>query len=1227
MADLTLTPSARRFASFLDRESCVWLPSPSVALLSALITGKGRPKRLLVQENAPAFISNIGLVTGAAPVKVNPSDIDEVLETVLRTEGWSLDQVWGVATHGDGTLSPTDWLSTCAASGIPTVELCMGSLFPLARWGTSPAMFTIVDLDAEPAFAGARLTALLTGDRAKAARVQQLCLPGPEAQDYVLDAWPRGLAHDEPALLSLVERATAQGGEKSKAPRTALALAFPWTRRLPSVEGDSSERLDSSKLAPAPPGDDRWRARLEEAEARHAEALRAAEESASSLRSGLDEQRSLAEERQRRLQAAESDAASRAERDALLLSESRKKVEERQRTIDQWETRFREAEKEAEKAAAVLTSARTEILRHSESEQARVSMEAERDALAQKLARTEREHDLAVADAARHEEAESRVRSELRQQVEQFERAAASGVFLSAQVARLEKDAAEFARTRDGLLKQKAEAELALASSEAEKQALALKLADLDAELGEALADAAKRTAEQRAVLAEQVQRAVRLEKEVAALTTRDAAHAREREVSQGMSQRIAGLEAERDSLVNELSALARDREQAFLDAARLDQTQRSAGAEQRARAERVEAEGVALKERETRLTEEWERERAGLSEKIRLAAAESGKARDEALRQKMEADQALASSAAEKQALARKLADLDAELGEALKDGAKRTAEQRAALAEQVQRATRLEADAAALKERETRLTEQWERERAGLSEKLSLLKAEAGLAEKTFTEFRTERITTELALEQARTEAKAASQKLAEAEQGYTKAVAELVKSQAAVPASLGERIARLEADSALADQARKELLAQKEEAERALASAKAERDDQDTRRSELEKDRDRVQAEVARREEAHRAQLEEQGRLVERLKTEAGAAAEREAKQAEAWGAARVDLVAQIARLEAREAVADHARIDLQSRKRDSDQELAAAQDERAALHERDQAQATPARDQVQAAPARDQAEATPARTEGSRQEAPKGGPSLEAGKALSRSAALGGARGGSERNTGGLSALVNLWNTAVIKRPKRNKEIQEKPPEPRVGLVFGLEVIEDEASPLSGPAPRQEVEPQTNSDLPAPAQPGPSPRELAIPARKPQSLTVRPEARPEERRAGVAASEHEKARQRGTAPPDSPDHASARNTGGLGALVNLWNTGVIRRPSRNKETVDKPPDPPVGQVFGLEGTSDEASSSNGPAPIHEQEGQLDSDVPVQTEAAPQELTIPVANPPCGSPSGKA
>ena len=215
------------------------MPSPSLALLSALVTGRGRPKRLLVTDGAPSFISKIGLVTGAAPLIVEPNSIDDVLRGLLKDEALSPDLVWGIATHRDGKLSPTDWLSRCAALGVPTLELCLGSLNALAHWGSSPALFTVVDLDAESALLGARVTALLTGDRVRAGRVQKLCLPEPGAQDYVFDAGPRGLDHDEAALLTLVERATSQS------PRSREKGA-----------GDSSPGWKG----PATALDDRWRA-------------------------------------------------------------------------------------------------------------------------------------------------------------------------------------------------------------------------------------------------------------------------------------------------------------------------------------------------------------------------------------------------------------------------------------------------------------------------------------------------------------------------------------------------------------------------------------------------------------------------------------------------------------------------------------------------------------------------------------------------------------------------------------------------------------------------------------------------------------------------------------------------------------------------------------------------------------------------------------------------------
>ncbi|HQZ17946.1 MAG TPA: hypothetical protein PLD86_13820, partial [Vicinamibacteria bacterium] len=221
------------------------MPSASVALLAALVTGKGRPKRLLVPENAPAFIANIGLIIGATTVNVPPEDVDLALTAALRTDGLRAEQVWAVAVHREGRLSPTDWLSRCAAQGIPTIELCIGSLFALAQWSPFPATFTIVDLEAEEAFAGTRLAALLTSDRALAARVRQLCLPAAGAQDYILDALPRGIAHDETALLDLVEQVIALDGEK---PPSTLRFEPRAAREAASeAERDASALAESRK--------------------------------------------------------------------------------------------------------------------------------------------------------------------------------------------------------------------------------------------------------------------------------------------------------------------------------------------------------------------------------------------------------------------------------------------------------------------------------------------------------------------------------------------------------------------------------------------------------------------------------------------------------------------------------------------------------------------------------------------------------------------------------------------------------------------------------------------------------------------------------------------------------------------------------------------------------------------------------------------------------------------
>ena len=1149
MTDLTFPPSAQRFASFLDREYCVWMPSPSLALLSALVTGRGRPKRLLVTENAPAFISKIGLVTGAAPVIVEPNTIDEVLRGLWRDEGLSAELIWGIATHRDGKLSSTDWLSRCAASGVPTIELCLGSLQALGHWGPSPSMFTIVDLDAEAAFSGARVAALLTGDRVRAARVQKLCLPEPGAQDYVFDAWPRGLAHDEPALASLVERATSQAGDQ--------LLTAP--AGVPAAQWKG----------PVAVAEDRWR----------------------SLQSQLDEQRSLVEEWQRRFQTAEGEAASRAGRHSALLSEAQKALEEKQRSIDQWEARFREAESETERDLASLTSARAGLdRRKDEVETALASIRAESEALAQKLRRAERERDLAVADAARRDESERLIRSELRQRVEQFEKEAAalkgrearqaeaaetSRAGLAAQVARLEKDAAAFGEARAALQKQKTEAERALASIQAEKQDLTRKLTDLDAELGEALRDAAQRAAGQRAALDEQNQRAAQLEKAVASLTGRAAAHVRELEAAKSdVSGRIAALETERETLVKRLTTVEAAGAGAVTEAARREEAQRAEIGEHKARAAQLGKEVAVLREREAAHPSEKETAQADVSGRIAFLEEE-------------------------RESLVQRLSAVEAGRDRSAAEAARREEVQGAEIAGQKARADGLETEAVALKEREALVAVEGEKARATLSDKIRRLEAASETAQKALVDLLGEKAGFEWALAQARAETRVAVERLAEVERTHARGGAEETGRDEALSAAqrdllaqkeesererhslqsekdaLSRRLAEVEAecDRALAeasgarDAAREQawkserarmseqianLEATAEEAEslhramtarmtadaeRTIASLRAENDTVRGKVKELERTQksdtdlalerlgagtgpDPGPAEMALREEAHQAELMAQRELLEQVRSKSAAAAQGAARQAEVWEADRADLMARIARLEAAGVMADKARTELLNRKKDSDRALAEAAVERGVLlkklasaeHERDQAHARAARN----APGSDRpASAAP------------GDPREKGG----------------ERNTGGLSALVNLWNTALTKRPSPRKETREIPPQSPASELFGLEVLKAEVTPPADPVP-------------------------------PEPPVTASASGPEAGLAGGTSREDGKVRSTPAAAQSWGPPAAAGNSGGLSALVNLWTTAKTLRPFRRKEAEEKPPGPPAEPIFGIE-----------------------------------------------------
>ena len=221
LTDSTLPPSARRFASFLDRDSCAWMPSPSVALLAALITGSA-PDASSCRRTRPFSSRTSVSSSGPAPLPSRLRTSTTPLRGVLRTEGLSPEQVWAVAIHRD-ELS-TDWFCPMHGPRRPHDRAVHGSLFALAQWSPFPGTFTIVDLDAEEAFAGARLAALLTGDRTLGPGQGSSAPPPPG----------RGTTSSTPRPRSRLRRdgPCQAGGPGDRARRRGPGQSFRWSSRL-----------------------------------------------------------------------------------------------------------------------------------------------------------------------------------------------------------------------------------------------------------------------------------------------------------------------------------------------------------------------------------------------------------------------------------------------------------------------------------------------------------------------------------------------------------------------------------------------------------------------------------------------------------------------------------------------------------------------------------------------------------------------------------------------------------------------------------------------------------------------------------------------------------------------------------------------------------------------------------------------------------------------------------
>ncbi len=265
-----------------------------------------------------------------------------------------------------------------------------------------------------------------------------------------------------------------------------------------------------------------------------------------------------------------------------------------------------------------------------------LTVRGEGETLARKLARVERERDLAVRDAANREESERRGVAEHRLQVEQLEKAIAASTEreasqarewdvaradLSARIVRFVADAALAETAQAAFLAEKADARAAIAALETEGEARLEKLAQVERDRDHAMAEAARRDLALRSQLSEERQRADQLDKEVAELKSREA------------------------SLAAELGARSASLNEALDRAARLDAGLRTS----------VEREAKQSRERE--ISEAEMSERIQSLEAARLAA-ESAHRDTAAL--KDQGDRALLSLQAQSEGLVRKLTEAE---------------------------------------------------------------------------------------------------------------------------------------------------------------------------------------------------------------------------------------------------------------------------------------------------------------------------------------------------------------------------------------------------------------------------------------------------------------------------------------------------------------------------------------------------------------------------------------
>jgi len=550
------------------------MASPSLALLAALIAGRARPSRLLVQVGSPSFAAHISRIVGAVPEAVSFDDSHE-LRVALQRLGSHPSGAWGVATHRPEALVPSEWFEAFAAGGVPTVELCLGGLFPLARRGSSAATFTIVSLDDEPAFEGVQLTALLTNDAELAQRVRDLCLAGPQGEDCIIDARPRGLVDDEAALLTLVDRAIARD-EREHVPVPKRGVSLVWKRVFQSGSSEPSPTPDPVRV-PAPRGKNPWLARLAEIEGEHLQALDRARESHQAL-NALSEK--VADPWKGRFEALEKNAASRVEQLTAALREAQRgahaneknrgsEEEEKARLAGEWAaSRQALSERITTLDASLAEGKDRETALRKESHELRTAIEAanrRNGVLAQELVEVQGQRGTATMEARRLEEA---LRSQSR-----YERAALEAQFQIAQK-KVSKEAAGLARAQAEAVA-RLEAQITALEESRDQARAGLKSAlaerDRNQELPRAFAaeaEAERPGLQARVREADEARAAAaatvgRLEDEIARLTSHDAAIAVERN---HVAARLLQAEGARDAaqqLADQRAALVQNEQSA----------------------------------------------------------------------------------------------------------------------------------------------------------------------------------------------------------------------------------------------------------------------------------------------------------------------------------------------------------------------------------------------------------------------------------------------------------------------------------------------------------------------------------------------------------------------------------------------------------------------------------------------------------------------------------------